>query len=102
LTHQAFADATKLHVNQIKRHEPGTAQPTLDTPVRLTKELHTTLDDLVLWGRQRGPIDDLRLQFEALSPFEGVERKVAKAILEGMALKHNTKRAFADQMQEAK
>ncbi|MFP8968015.1 helix-turn-helix domain-containing protein [Pokkaliibacter sp. CJK22405] len=102
LTQQALADAIELHVNQIKRYEAGTAQPTLETLVRLAKELHTTLDDLVFGEDQRGPIDDLRLQFEALSQFDDEERKVAKAVLESLILKHNAKRAFADQMQGAK
>jgi transcriptional regulator with XRE-family HTH domain len=101
LTQQGLADAIGLHVNQIKRYEAGTAQPTLDTLVRLAKELHTTLDDLVFGEDQRGPSDDLRLQFEALSQFDDEDRKVAKAVLESLILKHNAKRAFVDEMKEA-
>ena len=101
LTQQALANAIDLHVNQIKRYEAGTAQPTLETLVRLAKELHTTLDDLVFGEDQRGPSDDLRLQFEALSQFDDEDRKVAKAVLESLILKHNAKRAFADEMKEA-
>lgn len=98
LTQQALADAVSLHVNQIKRYEAGTAQPTMETLVRLAKELHTTLDDLVFGEDQRGPSDDLRLQFEAVSQFDDDERKIAKAVLESLILKHNAKRAFADQL----
>jgi len=101
LTQQALADAIDLHVNQIKRYEAGTAQPTLETLVRLVKELHTTLDDLVFGEDQRGPSDDLRLQFEALSQFDEEDRKVAKAVLESLILKHNAKRAFVDDMKQA-
>jgi transcriptional regulator with XRE-family HTH domain len=100
LTQQALADAIDLHVNQIKRYEAGTAQPTLETLVRLARELHTTLDDLVFGEDQRGPSDDLRLQFEALNQFDTEDRMVAKAVLESLILKHNAKRAFADKMQE--
>jgi transcriptional regulator with XRE-family HTH domain len=95
LTQQALADAIDLHVNQIKRYEAGTAQPTLETLAKLAKELHTTLDDLVFGEGQRGPTDDLRLQFEALGQFDAEDRKVAKAVLESLILKHNAKRAFA-------
>lgn len=102
LTQQSLADAIDIHVNQIKRYEAGTAQPTLETIVRLAKELHTTLDDLVFGEDQRGPSDDLRLQFEALTQFDEEEHKVAKAVLESLILKHNAKRAFADQIQGAK
>ena len=72
----------------------GTAQPTLDTLARLAKELHTSLDVLVFGEDARGPSDELRLQFEALSQFDEEDRKVAKAVLESLILKHNAKRAF--------
>ncbi len=98
LTQQALANAIDLHVNQIKRYEAGTAQPTLETLVRLAKELHTTLDDLVFGEDQRGPNDELRLQFEALTRFDGEDKKVAKAVLDSLILKHNAKQAFADEL----
>lgn len=98
LTQQALADAIELHVNQIKRYEAGTAQPTLDTLVRLAKELHTTLDDLVFGEDHRTPEDDLKLQFEALQQFDDHERQIAKELLESLILKHNAKRAFADKL----
>lgn len=98
LTQQALADDIELHVNQIKRYEAGTAQPTLETLVRLAKALHTTLDDLVFGEDSRTPLDELKLQFEALSQFNDEERKVAKEVLESLILKHNAKRAFADQI----
>lgn len=99
LTQQALADEINLHVNQIKRYEAGTAQPTLETLARLAKALHTSLDDLVFGEEERGPSDDLRLQFEALSQFDEEDRKIAKALLESLILKHNAKRAFAGQLQ---
>lgn len=98
LTQQALANAINLHVNQIKRYEAGTAQPTLETLVRLAKELHTTLDDLVFGEDHRSPDDDLKLQFEALSQFDENERLVVKELLESLILKHNAKRAFAGQL----
>ncbi len=94
LTQQSLANAIDLHVNQIKRYEAGTAQPTLDTLVRLAKELHTTLDDLVFGEGHRNPSDELKLQFEALSTFDEEDRRVAQDVLESLILKHNAKRAF--------
>ena len=99
LTQQALSDAIDLHVNQIKRYEAGTAQPTLDTLVKLAKELHTTLDDLVFGEDHRTPEDELKLQFEALSLFDDEDKRVAQAVLESLILKHNAKRAFAGQLQ---
>ena len=97
-TQQSLADAISLHVNQIKRYEAGTAQPTLETLVRLAKELHTSIDDLVFSEEERGPCNDFRMQFEALSQFDEEERKIAKEVLESLILKHNAKRAFAHQI----
>lgn len=95
-TQQTLADTVGLHVNQIKCYEAGSAQPTLDTLARLAKELHTTLDELVFGKAERGSIDKLKLQFEALSYFDEEERKVTKILLESLILKHKAKRAFMD------
>lgn len=46
----------------------------------------------LLWHSTLTPL--LRLQFEALSEFDDEDRKVAKAVLESLILKHNAKRAF--------
>jgi len=55
----------------------------------------------VVFGEdQRGPIEDLKLQFEALSQFDDNERMVAKELLESLILKHNAKRAFAGQIKQ--
>ena len=98
LTQQSLADNINLHVNQIKRYEAGTAQPTLETLVRLAKELHSSIDDLVFSDDERGPSNDFKMQFEALDSFDDEERKIAKALLESLILKHNAKRAFTDQL----
>ena len=94
LTQQQMADEVGIHVNQIKRYEAGTTQPTLEALVKITKSLHVSLDDLVFGEDERGPIDELKLQFEALSQFDDEDRKIAKAVLESLILKHNAKRAF--------
>ena len=43
---------------------------------------------------ERSPIDDLKLQFEALGQFDEDERRIAKELLESLILKHNAKRAL--------
>ncbi|XZG71322.1 hypothetical protein ACTSKR_05520 [Chitinibacteraceae bacterium HSL-7] len=40
---------------------------------------------------ERGPSDDLRLQFEAVSHMPEEERHIVKALLEGRILKYQTK-----------
>ncbi len=89
-TQQALADAINLHVNQVKRYEASTAQPTLDTLIRLAKALHVSLDELVFEAGERGPDDDLRLQFEAVSQMPIEDKKIIKALLEGMIVKYQT------------
>jgi transcriptional regulator with XRE-family HTH domain len=90
-TQQELAAAAELHVNQIRRYEAGTAQPTLEALIRLAKVLRVSLDDLVFGEGERGPSDDLRLQFEAVSQFPEEERKIVKALLDGMIIKFQTK-----------
>lgn len=92
LTQQALADAIGMHVNQVKRYEAGTSQPTLDVLVRLARVLHVSLDTLVFDESERGPSDDLALQFEAVSHMSDDERRIIKALLDGMILKHQARR----------
>ncbi len=89
---QALADAIALHVNQIKRYESGTAQPTLETLVKLAKALDVTLDDLVFGDAQRGRAEDFRMQFEALNEFTPEDKRIAKELLDSLILKHTANR----------
>jgi len=41
---------------------------------------------------ERGPDDDLRLQFEAMGQLTPEEKGVARAVLEGLMLKHAANR----------
>ena len=92
LTQQQMADAVGIHVNQIKRYESGTTQPTLDALVKITKSLHVSLDNLVFGEGQRGPDDDLKLQFEAVSGLEDSEKLIIREVLEGLIIKYQAKR----------
>jgi transcriptional regulator with XRE-family HTH domain len=89
---QRLADAVGLHINQIKRYETGAAQPTLEALVKLAKALHVSLDALVFDDADRGPSDDLRLQFEAVSQLLEDEQAVVKEVLEGLIIKYQTRR----------
>lgn len=91
MTQQALADAVGLHVNQIRRYEAASAQPTLEALVGLARALHVSLDELVFEEGERGPSDDLRLQFEAVSHMPEDERRIIKALLEGMIVKYQTR-----------
>jgi len=54
-----------------------------------------TIDSLVFGPEERGPDEALRLQFEAVTRFTPEEKKVAKAVLESLILKHDSNRFSA-------
>ncbi|WP_323867678.1 helix-turn-helix domain-containing protein [Xenorhabdus szentirmaii] len=91
LTQQGLADSACLHVNQIRRYEAGTAQPTLEALIKLAKVLRVSLDTLVFEENERGPSDELAFQFEAVSHMPEEERKIIRALLDGMILKYQAK-----------
>ena len=88
LTQQGFSDATGIHVQQIKRYEAGTSQPSAEALKKIAKCFGVTTDWLLFEDAERGPDDDLRLQFEAMSQLSPDEKDVARAVLEGLMLKH--------------
>jgi transcriptional regulator with XRE-family HTH domain len=92
LSQQRLADLVGLHVNQMRRYEAGTAQPTLDALVSVARALHVSLDALVFEEGERGPSEEMRLQFEAVSQLPDEDRRIVKALLDGMIVKHQTKR----------
>lgn len=91
-TQQQLADAIGVHLSQLKRYEAGTSQPTLGALVNLAKTLSVSADELLFDAAERGPSDDLRLRFEALSQFSAEEKMIAKAVIEGLILKHDAQR----------
>lgn len=95
-TQQSLADTVGLHVNQIKKYEAGNAQPTLTALIKLAQTLHVSLDDLVFEEGERGPDEELRLQFEAVSHMSPEEKQIIKALLEGMIVKHQTKKIVSN------
>ena len=92
LTQQALADKVGVHVIQIRRYEAGDTQPTLEVIRKLAIALSVSADKLIFDNAERGPDEDLRLQFEAVSQFSPEEKKVVKALLEGLIIKHEANR----------
>lgn len=92
LTQQGLADLAGVHLTQIQRYEAGTAQPTLDVMKKLAIALTASTDWLLFEENERGPDDELKLQFEAIRQFDEEERKTALEVLDGLILKHQAKR----------
>ena len=101
-TQQELADRVGVKVLQIRRYENGSSQPTLEVIKNLAVALNVTADELIFDADERGPSDDLKLQFEALSQFDPEDRKVAKAVLESLILKHQAKQSIQRQTDEAR
>jgi transcriptional regulator with XRE-family HTH domain len=92
LTQQSLADRIGIHVVQLRRYESGASQPTLDVIRRLTVALSVSADVLLFGKEERGPEEDLRLQFEAAARFGPEERKVLRSLLESLILRQEAKR----------
>ena len=93
LTQQKLAEASSLHINQIRRYETGAAQPTLEGLIKLAKSLHVSLDELVFDDKDRGPDNEkMKLLFEAVERLSDEEQNVIRELLEGMIVKYEARR----------
>ena len=86
-TQHELAAAAGIHVNQVRRYEAGTAQPSLDVLKSLARVFVVSTDSLLFDENERGPSEDLRLQFEALSTMSAEDQHVARAVLDAMIVK---------------
>ena len=94
LTQRALAEAASVHVTQIQRYEAGAMQPTLDALRALALGLSVSADMLIFDDDERRPADDLKFFFEAVSQFGPEDKAMAKKIIQGLILQHQTKRVL--------
>jgi transcriptional regulator with XRE-family HTH domain len=92
LTQQGLADATGIHVQQIKRYELGASLPSLDALRRIAVTFHVSTDSLLFEQNERSPDDDLRLQFDAIARMPRKEKQVIRELIDGMIIKYETQR----------
>lgn len=92
LTQQALADKVGVNHSQIHRYESGGSLPTFEVLRSLAIALGASADELLFDDVERGPDDDLRMVFEAVSRFDDDDKRLAKGVLEGLILKHEAKR----------
>ena len=92
LTQQALAEQVGMHISQIRRYESGQSQPTLDTIRKLAVALSVSADMLLSEDQERGPDEDLKLQFEAVIRLDPEEKKVIRSVIESMILRHEARR----------
>jgi transcriptional regulator with XRE-family HTH domain len=91
-TQASLAEATGIHVQQIKRYEGGSAQPSVDALIRLARTLAVTTDALLFDDDERGPDNALRLHFEAVSRLSPEEQDTIISVIDGLLLKHEAQR----------
>ncbi len=89
---QQLAEQVGIRVLQIRRYESVASRPALDAVRRLARALGTITDELIFDKDERGPDDDLQLQFEALTRTTLEEKKIARMVLESLILKHDANR----------
>jgi transcriptional regulator with XRE-family HTH domain len=95
-TQPQLAEKIGLHVAQIRRYEAGTSQPTLDVIRSLAVALGVSADELLFAKDERGPDEDLKLQFEAVSRFDPESKKVVQQVLDSMILQQEARRWSAE------
>lgn len=88
MTQQSLADSVDIHVTQLRRYEAETSQPTVEVLRKIALALRTSADALLFDDHERGPEDDFRLQFEAISRLDDREKEIVRELLEGMLIKH--------------
>ena len=92
LTQQALADHAGVHVTQLRRYEAGTSAPTLDVLRNIAVALHVSIDSLAFGEDERGPSDDLKLAFEAVTRLDPDEQAMVRQLIEAVLLKHEARR----------
>jgi len=92
LTQKQMAEMAGVHVSQIRRYEAGGAQPTLTVIRNIAVGLNISTDELAFDDGERDPKGDLKLFFEAVSEFDEDDKQVAKQLLRGLILQHQSKK----------
>ena len=92
LSQQAMADAIGIHANSWKKYETGQTQPSLEVLKKIALALHVSTDFLLFDEHERGPSNDLVLQFEAVGQLATEEQSVVKEVLESLIIKYQARR----------
>ncbi len=92
LTQQALADIAGIHVSQVRKYETDVTQPSIDAVKKLAVALSVPTDLLLFDKDERGPDDDLRLEFEAMARLDPEERKIVKAVIQSVVVNHDVRR----------
>jgi transcriptional regulator with XRE-family HTH domain len=90
-----FSELAKLigiHSTQLRRYEKGDSQPTLDVLRKLAIALNVPGDELLFDEAERTPPDDFVLHFQALASLSKEEKKVIRAMIDGLMIRQQAKK----------
>ncbi len=90
-TQQQMAEAIGMATIQVRRYERGVSQPTLDVIKRMALVFGTSTDMIIFGEEQPGPDAGFKYYFEALKQMDDEDRRTAKALLDGLLLRHQAK-----------
>ena len=79
-------------MTQIKRYESGATQPSLEALKKIAVTLGVTTDFLLFDDAERGPDDELRLQFDVIARLDEEEKRIIRELIDGMILKYQARR----------
>ena len=82
-----------MHISRIRRSESGQSRPTLNAIRKQARALGVNADMLLFARNERGPDDDLKLQFEAVSRLNAEEKNVIRSVIESIVLRNTFKAA---------
>jgi len=92
LTQNTLASRVGIHVTLLRRYEAGTTQPGIDVLRRIALALSVPADVLLFDEGERGPDDELRMDFEAASSLPADDRRLIHELIEGLRLKREVRR----------
>ena len=92
LSQQAMADAIGIHVNTVKNYETDQGQPSIEVLKKIAVTFSVSADFLLFEEAERGPRDELALQFEAVSGLPPDEQAIVKEVLDSLIIKYQTRR----------
>lgn len=92
LTQQGLADAIGIHIQQVKRYEAGSSEPSAEALRKIGRTFAISTDWLLFEQGERAPSDDLALQFEAVSQLSDHERAIVKEVIDSLIFKYQTRR----------
>lgn len=91
LTQTTLAERANIHVTQVRRYEAVNSAPTLDALRNLALALNVTNDSLIFDPGQRGPTEDLKLQFEATQHLGPNEQHLVRTLIEAILRRRETR-----------